>query len=575
MFSRRTKVHSASYAKKFEKKPLSDTHKTFLSYGHDCTLEDIADNYDYDFVPGKSLISRIRRWFVRMRVVSESSKFYTHHLRSFGAISAERRRHLENYPYAIHPFSTGRVVWAIIMIIVILYQFIFTSFLYLLFDFRDPNYSFPYTINILRLIFDTFLMLNVVLNCFTGYYNEPMQKVVLDRRSVFKYYLSTNLIPDLLSSFPFYLDIFVPMSTNYMAIILWLTLFRYLLARSFISYSKIIASYFQIKHFNYMTTMVIVNTTLFWHIMCCVIEFIRANIIYYKRFDAFYDKSEEGYFINDMFWIKYINALHHKSLLLYNSGYGKVIPKAELEIILIFLVWYGSSLFCIYILAMIMEINTGNTSSVLKYDAMERQLKEYMRHKQLPSQMRSRILTYYEFKFQKKYFRENEILATISEQLRQEMNMHACKKLVENVTFFRNLPLNLLVRIISCLKIEVYLVNDLIIRVNTPGTSMYFISTGTVAIYTKTGKEVCHLEDGAHFGEIALLKKNTYRIASVVAVEVSEIYRLDQKDFVKAINPYPDLLSSIQHIAEERMEVTSMLDESNKREAISSHKRDI
>lgn len=72
--------------------------------------------------------------------------------------------------------------------------------------------------------------------------------------------------------------------------------------------------------------------------------------------------------------------------------------------------------------------------------------------------------------------------------------MHACRKLVENVIFFRNLPLNLLVRIISCLRIEVFLVNDVIIRVNTPGSSMYFISTGTVAIYTKSGKEVCIYE---------------------------------------------------------------------------------
>lgn len=78
--------------------------------------------------------------------------------------------------------------------------------------------------------------------------------------------------------------------------------------------------------------------------------------------------------------------------------------------------------------------------------------------------------------------------------------MHACRKLVENVIFFRNLPINLLVRIISCLRIEVYLVNDIIIKANTPGTSMYFISTGTVAIYTKSGKEVrqCAQSSDAH-----------------------------------------------------------------------------
>ncbi|XP_057672250.1 potassium/sodium hyperpolarization-activated cyclic nucleotide-gated channel 2-like [Diorhabda carinulata] len=559
------KIHSAT---------KSGIKKTFLNYGHDCTLEGISDDYDIEYAPGDSLLARFRRWLVRMRVVSETSKLYTHHLRSFGAISAERRRQLKFYPYAIHPFSLGRIVWAGIMMVVILYQFVITSFLYILFDFRDPNFSFDPILNIFRLFFDSFLILNVLMNFFTGFYDEPMQKVMLDFPSIFKHYLRTNLIPDVLSSFPTYVDIFYKMNTKQMAIILWITIFRFLLIRTFTAYSKILANYFQINHFNYMTAMVIVYTILFWHVMCCVIEFIRSNIVYYNRFEAFYDTSETGYHLNDVAWIKYINSLHHKSLLLYNSGYGKTIPKTELEIILIYFVWYGSSLFCIYILAMIMEINTGKTSSALKYDAMERQLKEYMRHKQLPTQMRARILTYYEFKFQKKYFRENEILSTISEQLRQEMNMHACKKLVENVTFFRNLPLNLLVRIISCLKIEVFLVNDVIIRANTPGVSMYFISTGTVAIYTKSGKEVCHLEDGAHFGEIALLIKNTFRIASVVAVEVSEIYRLDQKDFVKAINPYPDLLANIQHIAEERMEVTSMLDEYNKRE-ITSQRRDI
>lgn len=66
-----------------------------------------------------------------------------------------------------------------------------------------------------------------------------------------------------------------------------------------------------------------------------------------------------------------------------------------------------------------MEIMKGKTSAAHKYVEMERQLKDYMRHKQLPMHMRSRILIYYEFRFQKSYFRENEILDTISEQLRQ------------------------------------------------------------------------------------------------------------------------------------------------------------
>lgn len=68
--------------------------------------------------------------------------------------------------------------------------------------------------------------------------------------------------------------------------------------------------------------------------------------------------------------------------------------------------------------------------------------------------------------------------------------MFSCRKLVENVEFFQNLPISLLVRIVLCLKVEVFLVNDVIVRTNTVGDSMYFISSGTVAVYTSSGKEV-------------------------------------------------------------------------------------
>lgn len=206
----------------------------------------------------------------------------------------------------------------------------------------------------------------------------------------------------------------------------------------------------------------------------------------------------------------------------------------------------------------------------MKYSQMVKQLIEFMRHKQLPYYTQKRILTYYEFHYQKNYFRENEIYATISGQLRQEIVMQTCRQLVENVEFFRDLPLNLLIRIVSCLRSEIYLTNDVVVKAKTVGMSMYFISSGTVAVYTASGKEVCHLEDGAYFGEVALVTKDALRVASVIAVEICELYRLDKKDFVKAIHPYPDLLEKIQKIAADRMEKTQMLDEHNKQELMAA-----
>lgn len=68
--------------------------------------------------------------------------------------------------------------------------------------------------------------------------------------------------------------------------------------------------------------------------------------------------------------------------------------------------------------------------------------------------------------------------------------MHGCRQLVENVEFFKNLPLPLIIRIVSALDPDVYMVNDVVIKVNTIATCMYFIASGCVAVYTKSGQEV-------------------------------------------------------------------------------------
>lgn len=42
---------------------------------------------------------------------------------------------------------------------------------------------------------------------------------------------------------------------------------------------------------------------------------------------------------------------------------------------------------------------------------------------------------------------------------------------------------------------------------------------------------MCHLEDGDYFGEVALLMKDSKRVATVVAVEITQVYRLEADHF--------------------------------------------
>ncbi|RLU15133.1 hypothetical protein DMN91_013020 [Ooceraea biroi] len=119
--------------------------------------------------------------------------------------------------------------------------------------------------------------------------------------------------------------------------------------------------------------------------------------------------------------------------------------------------------------------------------------------------------------------------------------------------------------IVKNLKFELYLPNDVIVKAGAQGDCMFFLSSGTVTVLTPTGKEICHLDDGAHFGEVALLVADQRRVASVIAIEVCEVYRLDRKDFRQCIDVNSELFAEIERIATERVERTVRIEEQHKR----------
>lgn len=207
--------------------------------------------------------------------------------------------------------------------------------------------------------------------------------------------------------------------------------------------------------------------------------------------------------------------------------------------------------FCLkaYLLAqVIMFVKNVNSASV-KFHQTRYQLQDFMKHQQLRSAFQKKLLNYYDYTHQQKYYKESEILQLLGQQLKFEIIEHTCSQLIESVHLFSTIPKNILKELIICLRSEIYLKDDVIVNSGSTGETMYFICSGTVAIYTSTGREVVHLEDGAHFGEIALLLENETRSANVVAVEICELFALDRIDFMKLLSPFPELLRKVTKMA--------------------------
>lgn len=92
------------------------------------------------------------------------------------------------------------------------------------------------------------------------------------------------------------------------------------------------------------------------------------------------------------------------------------------------------------------------------YNGRLKELQVYLKmHRSIPATLRDKIKLYVDYKFNGHLFNEEAIMATINEQIRQEINMFSCKKLVTNVPLFKDMPLALINTLIFSLTKVLYM----------------------------------------------------------------------------------------------------------------------
>ncbi|KAL6256090.1 hypothetical protein P5V15_013325 [Pogonomyrmex californicus] len=412
--------------------------------------------------------------------------------------------------------------------------------------------------------------LDITLNCITGYYDKKTMSFELKPIKIFMFYLKRFLVPDVLSSFPYdHMTLrwrrlpgnnpsYIVTLINIMPLI---KLIRYSTFNSHIYYlfTVIFLHIFYKRKYNVLGLYLI-----FWFsCLCYLMPILLMNFVNISPMECkdcwmmkFKDSSLRFKFKNSV-----LTVLEN----ILACGYGQFIPETDgLIIFNSILMIIGRFIVC-YILIMFLRIKAERKASESKFQELIDQVKAYTRQKQLLPHMKKRLLAYYYYRFKTTYFRDKRILSDLTEPLREEIALQSFRRLIENVIIFKNLPRNILQSIIKNLKFELYLPNDIIIKAGSHGDCMFFLSSGTVAVLTPTGKEICHLNDGAHFGEIALLVADQRRVASVVAIEVCEVYRLDRKDFRQCIDIHSELFAEIERIAAERIERTMRVEDQHKR----------
>jgi len=123
-------------------------------------------------------------------------------------------------------------------------------------------------------------------------------------------------------------------------------------------------------------------------------------------------------------------------------------------------------------------------------------------------------------------------------------------ELVSRAPLFQGLDQARITAIAALLKPQLALPGEAICSKGDDGTSMYFVSSGAIAVRIEPSPVM--LGSGDFFGEIALLKDSP-RTADVVAETFSDLLILERRDFEKLLDANPELKETIEKVAEERL----------------------
>ncbi|XP_066542020.1 potassium/sodium hyperpolarization-activated cyclic nucleotide-gated channel 1-like [Hoplias malabaricus] len=177
------------------------------------------------------------------------------------------------------------------------------------------------------------------------------------------------------------------------------------------------------------------------------------------------------------------------------------------------------------------------------YKSKMNDLEEYMVFLKLPKALRIRISSYFQARYQGKWYDEQDVLNWVSSSLREEILMIMCSGLVRKVPMFQNCDVNFISAIVSELQYEVFQEGDVITTCNAPPDRMFFIEHGQVVVDTDSfQQELC---DGGYFGEKCLLTKISW-LATVRAQTICHLFSLSVDSFYRVLHAYPEVMTDLQ-----------------------------
>ncbi|KAF7266126.1 hypothetical protein GWI33_020498 [Rhynchophorus ferrugineus] len=493
-----------------------------ISDKHHCTLLDsLRESHITNEVIDSGAFIALRRKLVQIFMVSSRHPYTERVFRSKSEIRTEEIRHLIRYRWIIHPFSLLHLYYEYFMALVHIWYFTKV----LLFDVSlVKRYSY---FKEEKKIFDLIMTLHIFLKFWVGYYHEENVQVILEKRRIAKKYLTTYFIPDALSVLPTFLVLSKVKLFPYFYdnLFKWLSVFRIIHYTSIERAAEILRLQCGLSS-TFETVVSIILRIYCVYLFCCAIKFLIDQMPYL----VMYIKSKEDYKLA-------LRGMYLTALMLFKISRAPVLNNYYRFMEYIIIGFMGIVLEMWLIAKIYIIWQRYLVTSNIGEDRYQ-QISVYMNYKGLPPHLRDQIYSYFDFRFQKSFYDEDELLLMLTENLRKELPKYKLELCMSNIELIRLLPNKVLIHIISGMNSTFYCSGDIIFRKGVPSNNLYYIKTGTTALFDSDNSEICHLEDGSYYGDISVVLSQIHRV-TMVAITQCEVYKLHQHDVRNALRLFP------------------------------------
>ncbi|OIQ15471.1 MAG: hypothetical protein BM556_17690 [Bacteriovorax sp. MedPE-SWde] len=248
----------------------------------------------------------------------------------------------------------------------------------------------------------------------------------------------------------------------------------------------------------------------------------------------------------------FIKAVYWTVTTLTTIGYGDITPTTNIgRLYTMVIMILGVGIYGIVIGNVTRMMAAGDRHKEMARERMT-DLGTFMKYYNIPERLQNNVSSYYQHLITKRLTdNDNKIINELPQALQQELQIYMNIKLIRNIPIFKDCSQQCLKDVAGALQQKYYGPGQTIINIGEVGQEMFIIGHGIVEVILKDGNTVATLHENQFFGEGALVRE-TKRNANVRAQSYCDLYRLEKVQFEEIIARHPDLLDSIERVANKR-----------------------